>query len=74
LPSDHLGLPGDSLESFKRTAERALQLGADVRIPLSRASDAFLTKAPTTCLDFDPTLKVKWYLGWTADQIQEARD
>jgi radical SAM superfamily enzyme YgiQ (UPF0313 family) len=72
-----LGLPGDSLESFKRTAERALELGADVHaFHCLVLPDAFLTRAPAEfALDFDPiTLKVKSCLGWTADEIQEARD
>jgi radical SAM superfamily enzyme YgiQ (UPF0313 family) len=72
-----LGLPGDSLESFKHTAERALDLGADVHaFHCLVLPDAFLTKAPAEFnLDFDPiTLKVKSCLGWTADEIQEARE
>ncbi|MCC6848799.1 MAG: radical SAM protein [Deltaproteobacteria bacterium] len=72
-----LGLPGDSIESFKQTTERALALGADVHaFHCLVLPDAFLTRAPAEfALDFDPvTLKVKSCLGWTADQIQEARD
>lgn len=72
-----LGLPGDSIESFKHTTERALELGADVHaFHCLVLPDAFLTKAPDDfALEFDPiTLKVKSCLGWTADQIQEARE
>jgi radical SAM superfamily enzyme YgiQ (UPF0313 family) len=72
-----LGLPGDSIESFKHTAEHALELGADVHVfHCLVLPDAFLTKAPAEFnLDFDPvTLKVKSCLGWTADQIHEARE
>ena len=72
-----LGLPGDSLASFKHTAERALDLGADVHaFHCLVLPDAFLTKAPAEFkLDFDPvTLKVKSCLGWTADEIYEARE
>lgn len=72
-----LGLPGDSIESFKHTTERALELGADVHaFHCLVLPDAFLTKAPDDfALEFDPiTLKVKSCLGWTPDQIQEARE
>lgn len=72
-----LGLPGDSIESFKHTTERALELGADVHaFHCLVLPDAFLTRAPEHfALDFDPiTLKVKSCLGWTPDQIQEARE
>jgi radical SAM superfamily enzyme YgiQ (UPF0313 family) len=72
-----LGLPGDSIESFKHTTERALELGADVHaFHCLVLPDAFLTKARDDfALDFDPiTLKVKSCLGWTPDQIQEARE
>ncbi len=72
-----LGLPGDSLESFKQTAERALEFGADVHaFHCLVLPDAFLTKAPDEFnLDFDPiTLKVKSCLGWTPDEIEEARE
>lgn len=72
-----LGLPGDSLESFKHTAERALELGADVHaFHCLVLPDAFLTKAPTEFdLIFDPvTLKVESCLGWTRDEIEEGRE
>ncbi len=72
-----MGLPGDSLASFKHTAERALELGADVHVfHCLVLPDAFLTKAPAGFnLKFDPvTLKVESCLGWTPDEIEEARD
>jgi hypothetical protein len=71
-----LGLPGDSLASFKHTAERALELGADVHAFHGLVlPDAFLTKAPPEFdLHFDPeTLKVESCLGWTRDEIEEGR-
>jgi hypothetical protein len=72
-----LGLPGDSLASFKHTAERALELGADVHaFHCLVLPDAFLTKAPPEFdLHFDPvTLKVESCLGWTRDEIAEGRE
>lgn len=72
-----MGLPGDSLESFKHTAEHALELGADVHaFHCLVLPDAFLTKAPAEfALDFDPiTLKVRSCLGWTEDEILEAHE
>lgn len=72
-----MGLPGDSLASFKQTCERALELGADVHaFHCLVLPDAFLSKAPPEfALDFDPiTLKVRSCLGWSSDEIAEARE
>jgi radical SAM superfamily enzyme YgiQ (UPF0313 family) len=72
-----MGLPGDSFSSFRRTAERALELGADVHVfHCLVLPDAFLTKAPAEFqLQYDPvTLKVESCLGWSRDEIEEARD
>jgi radical SAM superfamily enzyme YgiQ (UPF0313 family) len=72
-----LGLPGDSLASFKHTAERALELGADVHaFHCLVLPDAFLTRAPAEFdLHYDPvTLKVESCLGWTRDEIEEGRE
>jgi hypothetical protein len=72
-----LGLPGDSLSSFKRTVEHALELGADAHVHQCLVlPDAFLTKAPPEfALRFDPaTMLVESCLGWTPDELEEGRE
>jgi len=71
-----LGLPGDNLDSFIETFERACALGVDVRVFHALVlPDALMTRSlPEFDIKFDPySLKIISCLGWPEEDLQKAR-
>ncbi len=70
-----LGLPGDDLDKFKQTFERALQLPAALRVFHAVVlPSALMSHAPEHfALEYNPqSLKMEACFGWTRDDLAEA--
>ncbi len=70
-----LGLPGDSLDGFRKTLAMALELPAVVRVfHCMVLPEALLTRSPASfALDFDPyTLAMRSCLGWSPEDLRVA--
>lgn len=67
-----LGLPGDDPASFRRTFERAIELGDSVRVFYCLAlPDALLERAEELDITFDPlTFEVRSCAGWTTESLR----
>lgn len=67
-----LGLPGDNPRSFRRTLERAMELGTTVRVFYCLAlPDALLDRADELGIEFDPeTFMVTRCEGWTREELE----
>jgi radical SAM superfamily enzyme YgiQ (UPF0313 family) len=71
-----LGLPGDDPASFRRTFEKAIELGDSVRVFRCLAlPDALLERASEFDIDFDPvTFEMRSCAGWTAESLRAEWD
>jgi radical SAM superfamily enzyme YgiQ (UPF0313 family) len=67
-----LGLPGDDPASFRRTFERATELGANIRVFQCLAlPDALLERASEFDISFDPeTFQILSCRGWTPEALR----
>jgi radical SAM superfamily enzyme YgiQ (UPF0313 family) len=67
-----MGLPGDSPESFRRTLQRGMALGASVRVFRCLVlPNALMSRAPASFnMVYDPiTLSMISCLGWSAEEL-----
>jgi radical SAM superfamily enzyme YgiQ (UPF0313 family) len=67
-----MGLPGDNPESFRRTFERAMRLGASVHVFRCLVlPNALMSRAPASfAMVYDPiTLRMESCLGWSPGEI-----
>jgi hypothetical protein len=67
-----LGLPGDDPQSFRRTFEKAIEIGHSVRVFRCLVlPDALLERATEFDIDYDPvTFEMRSCVGWTAEGLR----